>query len=92
MCGYRIQIEFGGPASQKGAREAFSVAGRVVFNLPATLDSAGMGFSVAGAAESKSNSDVVVEIVLCRRLFLLLWVYLPLSSRIDPPERPIFCY
>ena len=55
MCGYRIQIEFGGPASQKGAREAFSVAGRVVFHLPATLDSAGMGFSVAGAAESKSN-------------------------------------
>ena len=71
---------------------AFSVAGRVVLHLPATLDSAGMGFSVAGAAESKSNLDVVAEKVLCRRFFLLLWVCLPLSSRLAPHERPIFCY
>ena len=67
------------------------MAGRVILHLPTTLDSAGIGFSVAGAAESKSNLDVVAEIVLCRRFFLLLWVYLPLSSRIDPPVRPIFC-
>ena len=68
------------------------MAGRVFSHLPATLDSAGIGFSVAGAAESKSNLDEVAEIVLCRRPFLLLWVYLPLSSRIDLLERPIFCY
>ena len=67
------------------------MAGRVFSHLPATLDSAGMGFCMAGAAESKSNLDVVAEIVFCRRFFLLLWVYLPLSSRIDPLERPIFC-
>ena len=68
------------------------MAGRVIFHLPATRDSAGMGFSMAGAAESKSNLDVVAEKVLCRRFFLLLWVYLPLSSRLDPPGRPISCY
>ena len=48
---------------------AFSVADRVIFHLPATLDSAGMGFSVAGAAESKSNLDVVAEKVLCEEAF-----------------------
>ena len=70
---------------------AFSVAGRVIFHLPATLDSAGMGLSVAGATESKSNSDVVAEKVLCRRLFLLLWVYLPITRKLDLPGRAIFC-
>ena len=80
------------PATLDSAGMGFSAAGRVISHLPATLDSAGMGLSVAGAAESKSNLDVVAEKVLCRRFFLLLWVYLPLSSRIDPPERPIFCY
>ena len=91
MCGYRIQIEFGGPATQKGAGKVFSVAGRVIFHLPGTLDSAGQRFCVAGAAESKSNLDVVAEKVLCRRSFLLVWVYLPLTSRLDPSGRPIFC-
>ena len=67
------------------------MAGRVISHLPATLNIAGMGLSVAGAAESKSNLDVVAEKVLCRRLFLLLWVYLPLSSRLDLFGRPIFC-
>ena len=45
------------------------MAGRVISHLPATLDSAGMGFSVAGAAESKSNLDVVAEKVLCEEVF-----------------------
>ena len=44
---------------------AFSVADRVIFHLPATLDSAGMGLSVAGAAESKS----IAEKVLCEEAF-----------------------
>ena len=75
----------------KGVGKAFYVAGMVIVHLSGTLDSAAIGLCVAGAAESKRNLDVVAEKVLCRRSFLLVWVYFPLTSRMDPPGRPIFC-